>query len=130
MPITTRTDPDHGVRVHEARGSLTFDELYAVLKKMYEDPGFDPHQDALWDLREAVLTEFSAEDVRRVAALVRDNWADRSSARAAMVVSRKADFGMVRMYELQLAPPTEDRTRVFTDLAEAWDWLTDPQGSQ
>jgi hypothetical protein len=97
-----------------------------MLSDMYERPDFRPQQDALWDMRDAILTEFSTEEVRQIAALVAANWGHTSSSRAAMVVSRKVDFGMVRMYEMQLTPDTEGRTQVFTDIDEAWAWLRAP----
>ena len=123
MPVKTKIDPAQGVRVHTVTGELTVHELKATLVALYDDPNFQSGHDALWDLREASLTGFTADDVRHIVNLVKDGWVDRGSAKAAMVVSRTADFGMVRMYEIQLATADEDRTSVFRDIDEAYAWL-------
>jgi hypothetical protein len=123
MPIATRIDPTRNVRVHEVSGVLVFDELREMLTSLYDSPDFEPDRNALWDLREAELTGFTADEVRRIVELVGTRWGGGGVARAALVVSRTADFGMARMYELQLTAQPEGRIQVFRDIDQAWSWL-------
>jgi hypothetical protein len=123
MAITTQYEANGNLRVHIVTGELGFDDLVAMLSEMYEHPAFRPDQDALWDLREALLTKFSTEQVREVGRLVRDKWLKQGEGRSALVVARKADFGMARMYEAYLGSQTADRTSVFSDIDEARIWL-------
>jgi hypothetical protein len=122
MPITTRLDPENGLRVHLVTGRLTYAEVRDALEELYARPDFDPAMNALWDLQGAVTTGISSDDVRQVAQLVAGSRPSGSS-RVALVVSRDADFGMVRMYEAQLDRPSQDNHRAFRNIEEAMTWL-------
>ena len=80
MPVTTTVDSTQGLRVHSVTGELTFQELKQMLIAMYDNPNFQSGHDALWDLREASLTGFTADDVRYIVSLVKDGWFDRGSS--------------------------------------------------
>lgn len=123
MPITTDFDPDTGLRVHVMTGRLTYAEVRDTLEELYARPDFDPTMNALWDLREAVLTDISSDDVRKIAQLVRGRPPIGVSSRVALVVSRDADFGMARMYGAQLDGAAQSGFRVFRDVDEATTWV-------
>ena len=118
MAVSTEFDSNSGLRIHTVTGSLSFDTLTDTLAELY--------QDALWDLREASLAEFTADEVRRVIELVRNNWATEGTPRAALVVAREVDFGMARMYELQLSDLSTGRVQVFRNMEAAREWLANP----
>jgi hypothetical protein len=123
MLITTRLDPGAGLRVHVITGRLTYAEVRDTLEELYAGPDFDPTMNALWDMREAVTTDISSDDVRKVAQLVRGRPPIGVSSRVALVVSRDADFGMARMYEAQLDGASQSGLRVFRDIDEATAWV-------
>lgn len=126
MAIITEFDSNSGLRIHTVTGSLSFDTLTGILAELYQDPRFRADQDVLWDLREASLAEFTADEVRRVIDLVRDNWATEGTPHAALVVAREVDFGMARMYELQLSDLSTGKVQVFRDIEAAGEWLANP----
>jgi hypothetical protein len=78
---------------------------------------------ALWDLREAVTTDMSSDDVRKVAQMVKGRRPSGVSLRVALVVSRDADFGVARMFEAQLDPASHGDLQVFRDIDEATTWV-------
>ncbi len=121
MHIDRATD----VRVHVVKGELGFDELRATLDALYQAPDFRPEQAALWDLREADLTSFSTVEVALIAELVRQHRETIRAPKAALVVSRDADFGMARMFEIQVAGDSPGNVRVFRDLEKATSWVNE-----
>lgn len=123
MPIATQIESATGLRIHKVTGSLTFTELRETLQALYASPDFRPEQNALWDLRDSVLTTFTTAQVREIVEPVRSHWGTRGAPRAALVVCRDADFGMARMYELQLDVEGTAEVRVFRDLEEARVWV-------
>jgi hypothetical protein len=123
MTIRTESDDTADIRIHRVSGVLQFDELLEALAALYGGAEFRPEQNALWDLREADLTEFSTDQVRTIVGLVREKWAATGTARAALVVAVTADFGMARMYEQWLGAEPEGRVGVFEDFDEARAWV-------
>jgi hypothetical protein len=123
MPIMTRLDPDADLRVHLATGRLTYAEVRDALEELYARPDFDPAMNALWDLRDAVTTDISSDDVRKIVQLVKGRRPSGVSSRVALVVSREADFGMARMYEAQLDSVSQGNLRVLRDIDEATAWV-------
>ncbi len=126
MAVSTEFDSNSGLRIHTVTGSLSFDTLTDTLAELYQDARFRADQDALWDPREASLAELTADEVRRVIELVRNNWATEGTPRAALVVAREVDFGMARMYELQLSDLSTGRVQVFRNMEAAREWLANP----
>ena len=124
MAITTQLDPDNGLRIHVLTGRLTYAEVRDTLEELYDRQDFDPAMNALWDLREAVTTEFSSDDVRKIAQLAGGRRPSGVSPRVALVASRDADFGMARMYEAQEDEVSPGHIRVFRDIEEATTWVS------
>ena len=123
MSIDTRIDPDDGLRVHSLNGRLRFEEVRDTLEALYASPDFDPAMNALWDVRDANLTDISSDDVRKIAQLVSGRRPKEGFSRVALVVSRDVDFGLARMYEMQLEDGSHSAVRVFRDIGEAMTWL-------
>jgi hypothetical protein len=124
MPIDTVVDPKTGWRIHTVTGELGLDEARNALAAIYDDPQYDPDSHALWDLRDAVLSGFSADQIRSLASYVGERWGASGRNRAALVVSRDLDFGLARMYEQLLTGRTTSEVRVFRVYSEAIDWLS------
>ena len=123
MPITTQVDARNNLRLHRVSGVLRFDELRSALATLYADQRYEPEQNALWDLREADLSDFSTDQVRGIVSLVRSAWAEAGNAKAALVVSETFAFGMARMYEQWLGAQPESRIGLFESFDEALVWL-------
>jgi hypothetical protein len=123
MAITTTIDSETGTRIHVVTGELTRDDLLHALKQLYVRTDYRPGACSLWDLRGAQLHRFSHRDIRRVADFVAANRNAPPGTCAALVVGRKLDFGLTRMYEQMLVASTDVRVMVFRDMDEAMAWL-------
>jgi len=130
MPIATRLDSDNGLRVHLVTGRLACAEVRDTLAELYGRADYDPAMNAIRDLREAVTTGMSVDDVRSIAGLVEQCRPGGLSSRVALVVSPEADFGMARMYEAQLGDAAANALRVFRDFDEAAAWVGEDPGHE
>ena len=106
------------VTVH---GEATFDGLMEVYEALAVDGQFSVRK-RLWDLRDATVAMTTAE-LERLGheGQARDN---QRSSRAAVVASRDVDFGLARVNEVYRASSSTEM-RVFRDLEEAREWLTE-----
>ena len=123
MEITTRIDAAAGLRSLVISGAVTFDELTAALRTIYQDPAFQPEHNSLWDLRRADVTAIDAAQVRGLTDLVRKRWGSSGRPRAAIVVVREFDFGLARMYELRLDSLGSGEVQVFRCIDDAHEWF-------
>lgn len=118
MKTKYRLDPAaHMVRV-DYQGHPTFEEWSARMDAIFADPGFTPGWDFLFDKRSAGR----APDVDYVESVARYYQKHRDKmGRTAIVVHGVLPFGMSRMTAALCCP--HDSVRVFTDVAEAAEWL-------
>jgi hypothetical protein len=76
----------------------------------------------LWDVRDATIVHLSTDDLQALARFSHELRSVRGGGRAAILVSRDADFGVARMFQAYAdAFPWE--TMVFRDLVETIEWL-------
>jgi hypothetical protein len=118
MKTAYRIDPPaHMVRV-DYEGHPTFQEWSAMMEAIFADLAFTPGFDFLFDKR----TADSAPDTDYVHAAARFYRRHRDKmGRWAIVVKGLLPYGMSRMTAAICDP--NDNVRVFTDLAEAQEWL-------
>ena len=86
-------------------------------------PDWAPGLEILVDCSKSDLSGLSAADVRNASEAVVVLGEQFGTGRAAMVVGRDVDFGMVRMWELLTADKVPFEFCVFRNLAEACEWL-------
>ena len=128
MPIDVLVDKEKGLVHGKVTGDVTPEEWIASFAAVLDHPDFDLKMPILIDLT-AVTHRLSALDVRHLADfLLARGPSALWGAREAVVVSKPASYGMVRVFQsyvegsgLQLA--------VFYDLNEAKDWLGRPNHS-
>ncbi|MCX8045077.1 MAG: hypothetical protein N3B18_13240 [Desulfobacterota bacterium] len=90
---------------------------------MMEDPDFKPGADALWDLREAQIKNFSAEDLRSLVFFIAEHQAKRGAGyKVAIVAERDLLFGGARMFEA-FADSLPFSCRVFRNVEDAEQWI-------
>lgn len=123
MDIVVREDRNR-VEVR-MRGAIDLGRVEQAYRDMLAHPEFRPGMDALWEFVDVEGPALSADDVRRLVAVQRENVARRGAARVAIVVGRELDYGIVRMYEalVHVVPQT---VRPFRDRAAAERWLDTP----
>ncbi len=123
MPFTYELDRTAGVVRTTAHGVIRFDDIASNVRALL-DAGL-ARMPQLIDARHAEH-DLSADDMRRVAELVRGLHAPTGvSRRTALVVATLVDYGMGRMYG-SLAQKVQPDFAVFRDLGEAEAWLLSP----
>jgi hypothetical protein len=115
-------DQSLGHVTHTAQGQLSLDEIRGAFRAALENPAYRRGMTVLWDVREATIAHLSAEDLRTLARFSHELRSVRGGGRAAILVSRDADFGVARMFQLY-ADVFPWETMVFRDLGETIEWL-------
>jgi len=124
MDVIKEVDRDQHVRKHKIIGRVDFISLKTYLFELYDDPNFDGSLNSLWDLSQAEgIADLSLEEIRAVVLLVGSKWHTNVRVRSALVVSHDLDFGIARMYEIQLGAETANDIRVFKNVEEAQEWV-------
>ena len=123
MAITTHIDVDAGLRHHKVTGELSVTELRLTLEEVYAKSDFSAEHNVVWDIREADVSSFTAQDINEVAMFVAEHWGGRDTPRAALVVASDFDFGLARMYEASVSDDRYRSVQVFRDMTEAVAWI-------
>jgi len=121
MPIEVRIDKQLGVVLRRVTGKVTTEELIANFIETLQHPDYRPGMRSLSDLREVHPSTFSA-DARKIGDFVVSRSKQTGSARAAIVVSQDASYGMVRVLQV-FAQNSPMDIQVFRDMNEARTWL-------
>jgi hypothetical protein len=122
MPVDVHVDKKNGCVHGRVTGIVTAEEMIASFAAVLDHPEFDVTLPILIDMT-GVTQSLSAHDVRRLADyLLARGPAALQGAREAVVVSRPASYGMVRMFQSHLEA-SGLQLRVFYDVDEARNWL-------
>jgi len=113
MKFKTIIEQKNNLRFHQVSGRLSFEELRDTLQNIYNDKNIDKTLNALWDLSEADISDFTLDEVEQVANFVAQNWGRVPGTKAAIVVSADYSYGMARMYEILLDSLTSNVIRIF-----------------
>ena len=125
MAVETVIDIDARVITRTVRGATTFDEITGVFEETLAHPDFRPGMDAIWDLRQADLTNLTRDDMRCIAEYMQRKSETRGTGyKAALVVFREVDFGFSRMCKTY-ADDLPVRLQIFRSLEEAQAWLAE-----
>jgi hypothetical protein len=124
MAITIEIDEKANLRKHTVTGNVTFDEVFAELKRVYLSPDFQPDMNSLWDITKAKVTSMSSAEIHKVSDFVAAHWGPGGKSRAALVVSTDFEFGISRMVEILLESRMSAQVQVFRDIDEALKWVT------
>jgi hypothetical protein len=119
MPAIYRIDAQKRRVFTTMDGVLTYREGMDLITRMGSDPQFDPAYTELADLRAITAVEMTMDQIVEMA--VRRVFAPTS--RRAIVATNPLYFGMARMYESHHEASSGGNVRVFSDLAEAVQWI-------
>lgn len=122
MPMTYTIDAEARLVRIVGTGRLTDDEMLQCVSALRADPKLEPDMNTLSDMRE-ISVGFTADGVSSMLELMESTADRRSTAKAAIVVSSTAAFGMGRMVELRTEDRVEPTFRIFREMQEACDWL-------
>jgi hypothetical protein len=121
MPITYQIDAERRLIRTVAAGDVTLEEVLGHLRDVEADPGLPADANGLADLRECTSLLTTEQVVSIEPALRRLGGKMRLGA-CALVASRDALYGMLRMFEM-LSESQFAAIRVFRRLDEAEAWL-------
>ncbi len=120
MAITSEVDLARALTTFTIVGPFTVAEVSAALDGFYAGT---PTKNVLWDLREAILPDAPAEDVRQTIRTVHDRAEVRAGGKTALVMSDAAGYAAALVArgiaEMELMPITLE-TFVAKSLAEQW----------
>jgi ssDNA-specific exonuclease RecJ len=124
MKITTALNKKENIRIHTLSGKFNFDELYNALYDLYNDPGFDLKLNSLWDVRNVDATNIvSTYQIEKIVRFVSQKRGSKQTIKIAVVVSKKFDFGLARMYEQKQESVSDNEIQVFTDINKSIEWI-------
>jgi hypothetical protein len=124
MNIETTIDNKSKIRIHTVSGAFEFDALYSGLEDIYDDPEFDPELNSVWDFTKlAGLQLLEPDQLKQVVAFVYKERSQYSAIKTALVVSKKIDFSIARVYELSMKSNSNNEVMVFKDLDRAIEWV-------
>jgi hypothetical protein len=127
MNIETTIDNKSKIRLHRLSGAFEFDALYSKLEDIYDDPEFDPELNSIWDLTKlAGLQLLEPDQLKELVAYVYKERSQYGAIKTALVVSKKIDFGIARVYELSMKSDSNNEVMVFKDVEKAMEWILEP----
>jgi hypothetical protein len=124
MQIETTINHKSKIRIHTLSGAFEFDVLFSTLEDIYMDPEFDPELNSIWDMTAlAGLQLITPEELKKLVAYVSKERSQYGALKTALVVSKKIDFGIARVYELSMKSDSNNEVMVFKDRAKAEEWI-------
>ncbi len=118
MAVSYRIDKSLGLIFTTPQGMFTGQDMLTHIKRLTEDPDFDPSYNQLVDLRAVIEFAMSAAELQVITGYRLFN----EKSRRAIVADKDITFGMARMYEVFREDAPEE-IKLFRDMAEARRWL-------
>jgi hypothetical protein len=128
MPVTYKIDAARRLIHTTCSRPLTFTEVIEHFRTLKEDPACTGHLDVLLDVSEADTLPVSSQ-LGTVSAELGAVRAKVKFGLCAIIATRDAMFGMMRIFEV-VAGPYFRAIRVFRGAAEAQAWLVSQQTAQ
>ena len=101
-------------------GRINLDEIIETLIKFYES---DPTKNVLWDYRDAVLDNFSVDDIHIIVDRIEPYAESRTGGKTAVVAPNDLAFGLSRAFEM-IGDRLPFEIEVFRTLSDAIKWLS------
>lgn len=120
MPITHHIDNREGIIFTKVAGNFTLKDIINAIDAAVSDPDFRPGLDVLSDHR-AIGEPATTQQMESMAAYL-EGLPALASAKWAMVVSKTASYGMMRMLSV-LVQNVPIEMQVFWDMEEALKWI-------
>ena len=125
MPITSHVDKTKNLIIYTLTGELTLDDIQSKIKSFWE--AHDLTLNALWDIRQAKLTNLKSSDMVSITALIGQythRFEERKGGKSAVVASSDLQYGFSRilgaLYEIEDFPT---QLKIFRIMDEALEWL-------
>ena len=119
--IETSIDLMRQLSIHTVTGEITFLEIVEAVSKYYQGT---ITQLLLWDFTHASMTQTTSEQIRQLVDLSRPFTSRRKGGKTAFLFATEVDFGIGRMYEIQVSGLDKSVShRAFRDKESALKWL-------
>lgn len=124
MKIRTEINQQKNVRIHIVSGKFDIHVLYKTLAEMYGKFKFSSDMNVLWDFRSSEdIASVSLSELNKIISLVGRTWGTKGQSKAALVVSKRVDFGLARLYEQSVESQSKSKIKVYTDIKKAIKWI-------
>jgi len=118
VPASYQIDKARRLVISTASGFVTAADILAHQRQLLGDPDFDPTCSQIFYFTAVTGIDFSADDVRAVAATTIFS----AYSRRAVVVTTDEQFGLVRMFKMIREEHGDYGIQVFRDPDEALRW--------
>jgi len=125
MPITSHVDKTKNLVVYTLTGEMALDDIQSKIKSFWEAHNLTLN--ALWDARQAKLTNLKSSDMERITALIGQythRFEERKGGKSAVVASSDLQYGLSRilgaLYEIEDFPT---QLKIFRIMDEALEWI-------
>ncbi|MDH5483674.1 MAG: hypothetical protein OEY43_00435 [Gammaproteobacteria bacterium] len=123
MPIHTHINSELHCVERIVEGEFNFNKFFSSFHEIDTVPGFVKGMDALWDLRQADLSQMSVDTVDKISHYIANNTDKRGvDYRIALVVSTDLAYGLARMFRT-MSDQIPVNINIFRSMDDACDWL-------
>ena len=125
MPITVSVDQPNNLTTFVVYGEVSADDVLAAIRPFYEDPGFEPTLNVLWDYREgAPDPSITDKEIEQIVSYLSNHAGKRAGGKTAIVARADLEFDVSKKYEFFTQLKGLSITvKVFRSLGEAMIWL-------
>jgi len=107
-----------------ASGEPTYAGFETYINELIDSPAWYPGTTVLCDFRELMIKNLSGNEIRSIVNVHKPYMNRIGNSKVAVVVSRRVDFGLVRMWEI-LAEDIFPQHRGFYTIEEALKWINE-----
>lgn len=122
MPITTHRNTARDLTTFECIGSLSFNEIVAVIERFFQGTIAPTTNKIIWDMRTASIDSLTVEHVKRISNLVNGYITNTQSTKIAVVISENISFDIVKKFRAE-SKDVLNNLVVFRKIGEATKWF-------
>lgn len=119
MEISTVIDKKKNIRWHIVKGVIDVGELTEYLKEIYNSSDLHSEMNVFWDLQKADFSSVPTEEIKSFIIYVANQWGQKGTSKAALVVSHDFGYGISRMYQMMMEGESQSEIAIFRDINEA-----------
>ena len=127
MPITIHRIPAKDLSTFECNGSLSPNEVVAVIDRYFQETVAPLTNNVLWGMRNASVDALTVDHAYQIASMVNGYRAEEKGIKVAVVVSKDLDFDFVKKFR-EKSQDALKIAKVFRKIDEAMKWLETAAG--
>lgn len=107
-------------------GKQTLETLQQAYYKLLEMPEYRVGMRRVWDIRQADLSQMTANELRRLGTTSRDPESGTGKTKVAVLVGRDVEYGVMRMLQALGGETMPVTVAVFRSAEETEEWISTP----